>query len=271
MKKRTVLKKQSVRKKRFSHFWRSFSGLFTLALKMSVFLVALFVVSFLFLSLYEYLLTSDHIRLKEVIIRGADENLKQEILERSKLNFDLSLLAIDLRDLQQQLGALPWVKSVQIKKDFPHTLVIRVDRQSILALVVAGDRYYYLNTDGEIFKELDPSDSVDYPVVTGIPADFDKEGGKLKLAAHILDELKNESGAWSLKDLAEINLGPEGSVDLYSLSYAAVIKFKGTELDSKKEELKKILAHLNRQGLIKMVKAIDLNYREGAVVSFYQS
>lgn len=270
MKKRPAIKAQPAPKKRLFHFWRSLSLAFTLAVKISVFLVALFVVSFLFLSLYGYLVTSDHIKLKEVIVKDVDENLKQELLERSKLNFDLSLLAINLNDLKQQMETHPLVRSVQIKKHFPHTLVVHVERESILALIVA-DRHYYLNIYGEVFKELDPSDNVDYPIVTGVSDDWPNEQDKLKLAVDILNDLKVESGAWSLNDLSEIHIEPDGSVDLYSLSYSAVIKFKGPELRSKKSELKKVLAHLNRNGQIKMVKTIDLNYREGAVISFHQS
>ena len=243
---------------------------FIIATKISVFLVALFVVSFLFLSLYEYLLTSNHIRLKQVTFKGADENLKRELLERSKLNFDLSLLAINLHDLKQRMEAHPWVRSVQIKKHFPHSLVVQVNKERILALI-AGDKYYYMNIYGEIFKELDPLESVDYPIVTGISDDFKREQTKLKLVAHILNDLENDSGAWSLRDLAEIHVEPSGTVALYSLSYSAVVKFNGTEHLLNKDELKKVLAHLKQNGLIKMVKAIDFNYREGAVVSFNQS
>lgn len=243
---------------------------FTIAMKISVFLVALFVVSFLFLSLYEYLLTSDHIKLEEVTFKGADEHLKRELLERSKLNFDLSLLAINLHDLKQRMENHPWVRSVQIKKHFPHGLVVQVNKESILALI-AAEKYYYMNIYGEVFKELDPSDNVDYPIVTGISGDFSKEQDKLKLAAQILNHSENDSGPWSLKDLSEIHVGPGGTVDLYSLSYAAVVKFKGSEHHLKKDELKKVLTHLKRNGLIKIVKTIDFNYREGAVVSFHQS
>ena len=264
------MKKQSIRKKGFFNFWRSLAVFFTIAIKISVFLVALFVVSFLFLSLYEYLLTSHHIRLKEVTFKGADEHLKRELLERSKLNFDLSLLAINLHDLKQRMETHPWVRSVQIKKQFPHGLVVQVNREGILALI-AAKKYYYINIHGEVFKQLDPSDSVDYPIVTGISDDFSKEQDKLKLVARILNHLEIDSGPWSLKDLSEIHVKPSGTVDLYSLSYAAVVKFNGSEHHIKKDELKKVLAHLKRNGLIKIVKTIDFNYREGAVVSFHQS
>ena len=36
----------------------------------------------------------------------------------------------------------------------------------------------------------------------------------------------------------------------------------------KKDELIKIVEHLNRTGRIHMVKSIDLDFRDGAVVSF---
>ena len=47
-----------------------------------------------------------------------------------------------------------------------------------------------------------------------------------------------------------------------------VLKMGCNEFDEKKIELKKILGHLKETGRIEMVKAIDLNYTKGAVVSF---
>ena len=47
-----------------------------------------------------------------------------------------------------------------------------------------------------------------------------------------------------------------------------MIKMGSNKYDNKKGELYKIVKHLKKTGLNYRVKAIDLNYRDGDVVSF---
>jgi len=227
-------------------------------------------ISLFFLSLYQYFLDSPYMRIEEVIIKGVDEDLKNEILEISDLSSDVSLLALNLSRLKKQLEGHTWIKSIELEKQFPHKLIIKAEKE-VPRAVVSLDKIYYMNRWGEIFKAVTVSEDIDYPVVTGIDEDADQKESKLKLAAHVLDLLETESGPWSINELSEIHISKKGDLSLYSISLSAVVMINGAEIREKKDELKKVVTHLRRKGLIHTVKKIDMNYKNGTVVSFIKS
>jgi len=270
MKRKSILNKQVVKRKReknSSKVWRFIRRVCSFSFKLSLLLIGLAALSMLFLSLYQYLLTSPHIRLEQVIVTGVDEGLKRELHEISQLSTDMSLLGINLNELKQKIETHPWIRSVEMEKRFPHTLIIQAEKEVPRALV-AVDKLSFMNRWGTIFKEADQTDDMDYPVITGVSQIGSDRGEQLKFAARILDILESETGPWSLEKLSEINVNRNGDISLYSISMRAVINIKGSELETKRGELNKIVRHLKRTGLIHMVKAIDLNHRNGAVVSF---
>ena len=270
MKRRSILDRQSVKKrnpKNISKIWRIMRLVGSLSLKLSLLLIGMVAVSLLFLSLYQYLFTSPYIKLEQVIFTGVDEEIKLELIEMSKLSSELSLLTINLNRVKEMMERHPWIRSVELEKRFPHTLIIRAEKEVPRALVIL-DKMSYMNRWGKIFEEVSRTDNVDYPVITGISKAGDKRDKQLKLAARVLDLFESEEGAWSYKELSEIHINNDGDVSLYSTSLPVVIKMGSSELDVKKAEMKKIVNHLKKTGRIHTVKAIDLNYGNGAVVSF---
>ncbi|MBW1805377.1 MAG: FtsQ-type POTRA domain-containing protein [Deltaproteobacteria bacterium] len=270
MKRKSVLNKQSVKRKqpkKVSKIWGMMRLVGSLSFKISIFLVGMVSISVLFLTLYQYLISSPHIRLEEVVFTDVDEDIKREIVEMARLNTDMSLLTINLHEIKERVERHPWIRSVEMEKRFPHTLIIQVEKEQPQALV-ALDKLAYMNRFGKIFKELGEMDETDYPVVTGVIKAGAGQDTQLRLAAQVLKLFESGKGAWSPEELAEIHVGENGELSLYSISIPAVIRINGRELDAKNGELKKIVKHLKKTGRIHTVKAIDMNYRNGAVVSF---
>jgi len=272
MKKRTILSGQAVKKKRkhpkdYSGFFRMIKSASSLSLKILCLGIVVVSVSALFLYLYQYMISSPYMRLEEVRISGVDETIKRELIEISDLDSELSLLTINLKDLKKKMESHTWVRKVELEKCFPNILLVRAEKEIPYA-IVALDKLYYINRWGIPFKELEYSDNKDFPVITGIsPGDKDT-ARNMKLAAGILSVFESEKGAWSMEDLSEIHFEKGRKVSLYSTSMPMVLKMGYDKLAVKKKELKKILAHLKETGRIHMVKAIDLNYSDGAIVSF---
>lgn len=272
MKKRTILSGQSVKKKRkhpkdFSGFFRMIKGASSLSMKILCLCIVVVSVSALFLYLYQYLISSPYMMLEEVRISGVDETIKRELIEKSDLDSELSLLTINLKDLKQKMESHTWVRKVELEKCYPNLLLVRAEKEIPYA-IVALDKLYYINRWGTPFKELEYSDDKDFPVITGISLRGTDSDHYMKLAVDILSVFKSDKGAWSMEDLSEIHFEEGEKVSLYSTSMPMVLKMGYDELAFKKKELRKILAHLKETGRIHMVRAIDLNYSDGAVVSF---
>ena len=270
MRRRSSQKKQGKKGKgpgKLLRTWWIFRLVASSFLKFSFVLISLVVISMLFLSLYGYLLSSPHIRLEQVVFEGIDEQMKNELLTMSDLNFDLSLLAIDMNELKQTMEKHPWVRSVDMEKRFPHTLVIWVEKEEPWAVVVQ-DKLYYMNRWGGIFKEVAAGENFDYPVITGIAPEGDEREKDLHYALQVLKSLSPETAPWSLDNLSEIHVRERGDVSLYFSSLPVVVNLKGEDLAEKMDDLKRLVEHLEKTGRIHMVRGINLNYRDAAVVAF---
>jgi cell division protein FtsQ len=270
MKRRSVLKKQLVekgKKRRFEEYLGVFRRIGSWVLKGSLLVVALLGISFIFVSLYGYLLESPYIKLGEVVITGVDEKLKSELMEMAQLDFEASLLAINLKDVKGSLERHPWVRSVDLEKHFPHTLMIRVEREEAKA-IVAMDKLYYLSPSSKVFKALDPGDETDFPVITGVSGKEEDKQKLLSMAMQVLRALENQREPWSVKSLSEVNVRKDGGAILYFSHFPGSVKIRGSDLAARLDDLKKVVEHLNSVGRIHMVRTINLNYNEGAAVSF---
>ena len=270
MKRKSILAKQAVNRqtvKGLPEAWRAFRRLGSLFLKVSFLLVVLAVMSLAFLSLYGYLLTSPYIRLEQVEISGVEDELKSELLEMAEPNYEQSLLAINLDELKQRLEKHPWVRSVDLEKSFPHSLVIRVEKEEPLALALTG-KLFYMNRWGKLFKELGPDERIDFPVVTGLSEKEKERQKELEEAVKVLRLFESQEPPWSLSNLSEVHVKEDGSVSLYFSFIPGVVKLTVTDLATKFDELKKVVEHLTSTGRIHMVRTINLDYRDGAAVSF---
>jgi cell division protein FtsQ len=270
MKRKSILKKQAVekeKKRRFGDLFKVFRRIGSWVFKGSFLVIALLGISFLFVSLYGYLLKSPFIRLGQVVITGVDEKLKYQLIEMAKLDFEASLLAINLPELKSSLEKHPWIRSVDLEKHFPHTLMIKVEKEEPKA-IVAMDRLYYLSPSSKVFKALDPGDETDLPVITGVSGKEEDKQKLLSMAVEILKALEKQKEPWSAKNLSEVHIRKDGDAILYFSHFPGSVKIRGSDFAAKLDDLKKIVEHLNGAGRIHMVRTINLHYDEGAVVAF---
>ncbi|MBN2061508.1 MAG: FtsQ-type POTRA domain-containing protein [Deltaproteobacteria bacterium] len=270
MERRSLLKKQYIERKKpkaGKSNWTGIKKAGSLSFKCLLLMSGVLVISYVFLSMYQYLLTSPYMKLEEVVIADVDEDTKNILMDLADLNSDMSLLAINIIELKDKLESHPWIRSVDIEKHFPHRLIIRAEKE-VPRAIVAFEKLAYVNRWGMVFSETVQTDDMDYPVITGVDKNKDDMDERLRIAVSILNVLEAEPEPWSIKELSEIHLEKDGDVSLYPVSIPIAVNIRGSELAGKKAKLKKIINHLTSKGLIHTVKRIDMNYDNSAVVSF---
>lgn len=273
MKRKSILSKQSVKRRHpadFSGIFSAFRTVSSFSLKAACLLFGVISISLLFLYLYQYLVSTPYIKLKEVSIEGVDDSLRKELVELAGLGSDLSLLTLDLNGMKKKMESHPWVRAVELEKSFPSLLRIKVEREEPFAIVVL-DRLYYMNRMGRAFKEVKYFENKDYPVITGITEEKYSRDDYLKVAAGILAVFENDKGAWSIDKLSELHFNDIDRVSLYSTVLPVVLRMGCMELAEKKKDLVEIIDHLKSSGQIHMVKAIDMNYEDGALISLREA
>lgn len=251
----------------FAAAWQVFCWAGSSFFKVTCLLVCLMMISVLLLAGYQFLLQSPYIRLEQVIISGVEEKLKRELLEISGLRPDMTLLAVNLRELKQNLEQHPWIMSVELQKHYPNTLEVRARKEEPWALV-SNHGLYYMNRHGHVFKEVEGAESLDFPVISG---DFEDEGQRkrnLDRAAHVLRILEGSGLDWMKKEISEVHYRNTGNVSLYFQSMPAMVQVRARDLERKIDDLNRIVEHLRETDQINRATGINLHYRDGAVISF---
>ena len=271
MKRQSVLNKQSVKKQKKRDLFAVFrfipsvgSGL----LKVLFVVAGVAVISLSFVFLYYYLVSSPYMKLKQVDMEGVDRKTRHELIQACGLSPDLSLLELNLNELRQKMETHPWIRSVKLIRRFPHTLIVQAEKESPSALVLM-EKVCYMNRWGEIIKEANEWEDMDFPVITGVSGKDPKAlKEQLERAALILKTLEPENGLWSLNELSEIHVNRDGRMSIYFNHMTAEIKLMSCDLQSKMDGLKKVAEHLRSTGRIHQVTSINLNHVDGALVSF---
>lgn len=260
-------KKKAKGKKKATPLWRGIGFLCSCLIKFSCLVILIGMISLLFVTIYGYFLKSPYMRIEEVAITGVDESMKEALLDLSGITTGTNFLAADLYEAQKRMEDHPWVHAVTIKKHFPKKLTFQVQTE-IPSAVVAANTLYYMNPRGKIFAEAEQSSAKDYPIITGVSMEDEHYERHLSWAAEVLQELKSEKSPWSLKELSEVHVEKEGTLDLYYNTFPAVIHLRSGELREKMANIKKVVAHLKETGQIHRVRGINLVYQGSAVVSF---
>lgn len=277
MKRRSVLDKQAAARKKTSRplsktgdskAWGAATSVAAFFIKFSSFAMAVIMISVLFVSIYEYMLTSPYIQIKKIVVTGVEGPVKDELLDRPELAPGSSLLGLNLDKLKRAMEQNRWIQSVQLEKQFPHTLIIHVVQEEPWAVAAMGGDLYYVDRSGEIFAKAEPGRELDYPVITGLHKNARTRREQLRWATHVLRILESQKPPWSFKDISEVHVEDDGNVDLYFNALPVGIQVMAMEMDERMNDLKRLVAYLNQTGRIHMVNEINLNYREGAAVSF---
>lgn len=274
MKKRSVLNKQTVKrrspkiqkKKTGMPVFKAISQVGPVLLKCTLFFFVIAGTSLALMYCYHCLLTSPYLRLEKVEVTGVDQDIRSDLTDRCSLNSDLNLLALNLNDLKRKMEEHPWIRSVRLERQLPHTLLVHAEKNSPLAIVVL-DEIYLMNEHCEVFKQISDSDKLDFPVITGVCGRGQKAHWQLHRAAQAIRILASQKKPWSLGELSEIHINNEG-ISLYFKHLAASITVLSDDLEYKMRGLKKVTRHLQKEGRLHLVTGIDLNSVDGAVVSF---
>jgi len=255
------------RRRGFSIFKRTLGQLGFGLLKIFLFLLVLGALSLTFISGYQILTSSPYFRLHNIVLTGVNDDLREEVIKISGLRERESLLSIDPVTIKGNIEAHPWIKSVFLKKEFPHTLYIKAEKQEAVAIVLLR-RMYFMDREGVIFKEVERDEPVDFPVVTGLSAGDKKNGAYLKEVVSFLNALFLMDTPLSVERLSEIHVEEDGTLTIFFNKLPFKVFFGRDDFIRKIDSLTHIIKHLRAAHRLSQVRSIDLGYSDRAVVAF---
>jgi cell division protein FtsQ len=210
-----------LRKKRFLKPKEIKKIIFT-SLHFILFLSLILIVSILLNHLLKVIVQSSYFSLKDIRFEGCKKVTPLELMKLTQIKEGSNLFTINLRELAQRLNSNPWIKDVKVKRIFPHTLKIKVNERIPVALV-NHKKLFLVDKEGILFKEVEPGDDIDMPVITGLS--FSEPSSKLIKKALALLEIADKTGVLPKDRISEIHIDNNYGFTLYTLKKAIPIRF----------------------------------------------
>lgn len=224
---------------------------------------------------YQYLLTTPYFCIKcpeGIKIEGQVLSNPAAVLNEMHLKVGSSLLAIQPLKVERALLQQPWVAHAELTRIWPDQVRLTVREHHPLALVKVDNKLYLMDTQGILFKAMEPHDPHDFPVITGLRVEhFQRvEGNMTPLLAKVFDFieiLKEKNNCLNLATVSEINVDSERGITIYpaDLNLGVSIGFQGHS--QKLANLQKVLPQLKQHGDLANIEKIDLNYPQRVLVS----
>ena len=144
--------------------------------------VAAFATPFLGARAYEYLMSTGHFMVRDVMVAGAKHLEQPEILSLAGIRSGTHILASDLNAMERRIESHPWVANAQVQRELPDRLIVTIDEHRPVAYMVL-DRMWLVNASGEPFSEATRGNILPLPIITGLkPSAFAEDASTAEAA-----------------------------------------------------------------------------------------
>ncbi len=215
----------------------------------------------------QVLLESGYFAVKQVRVEHQSKVTESDILAASDIHLGDGIFDLDLHLIGRKIAENPWVARAEVERAFPDEVIIRVTERQPQAIADLG-YLYYVDAGGEIFKLLDSTDSLDFPVITGIDREYmlnhpDEVHEKLRKALGLMQALR-EGRQFNLEDVSEIFIDPQQGLTVHTLVGGVPIHMGHGEFDYKLRSLERVYEDLEPR--LSALKYIDLNVVDRVIV-----
>ncbi len=111
---------------------------------------------------------ADFFSISNIIVKGNSVLDKESIITASGISKGDNLFKISIKNIKKNLRLIPYIKTVQIKRKLPKTLLISVkEREENFAIYYLGS-YIYIDDEGRVLNVLINKKNKDIPIVKGL-------------------------------------------------------------------------------------------------------
>lgn len=235
-------------------------------IRMVLFLSLIFVTTIPLNYVGDLVVSSSYLALRHIRFEGCNNVHPQELIKLTQVREGTNILFLHLEELAQRINANPWVKEVKIEKVFPHLLNIKVEERVPVALI-NHEKLFLVDREGNLFKEVEPNDNTDLPVITGIS--FSELNAQLiKEVLNLLDNA-DQVGILPKEEVSEVHFDKDYGLTFYTLKDAIPIRMGIGDF----QEKLKLLASIKEDMEVRRIepKAIDIISLEEAHVKVASS
>lgn len=219
--------------------------------------------SLLFVFVHDWITQCKYFRADTVAVNGTDRLDPVDIQKAAHIWEGVNILSINLTTVRKRLISEPWIAEANIRRDFPAAITIDIDEHRPLAVIDFGRRFL-INTDGEVFKEIEKNRFAELPVIQGIAypdwhASEDDARSKMFSSAMTVLRLGSRSGSVVPNErIKKIIVDEEIGLTLETEAQAEKIALGYGNYKKKYRRFETICAHMQWPQDTRPFHAIDL-------------
>ena len=161
-------------------------------------------------------------RVEEITVTGSTTYTEQQIIDATGVEMEDNLFLVQKVPTGRKiLGALPYIKEVNIRRDLPNGLVITVNEcVPVAALKGEGSSWWIMDSSGKLLEQGDAALAKPYMKITGMEALKPSAGGRVAVSAEETTKLD------SLKSILAALEGRGMYADVNSMDLSAVTEIR---------------------------------------------
>jgi cell division protein FtsQ len=228
-------------------------------------------VSLLFVFSYDFLTQCDYFRAKRVWVTGMRRLTQEQVLQDAKITDGVNIFSVNLTKVRKRLLGQPWIEDAQVSRELPSGIHIGIKEQVPLAILDLG-RKFIINTQGEIFKEMDASDQCSLPIISGLEfSDINVKGEPRSIPFNAVMKIlalgEEPKSILPYESIKRIDVDREMGLTIYAFDHIREIKIGYNDYPSKYEMLKDVLFYMKKNDSFSHLESIDLKNLNRIVVN----
>lgn len=195
-------------------------------------------------------------KIDDIVITGRDKTAKKDILNALQLSRETNILNLDLRDLQQKVEQLPWVRHAVVKRRFfPNIIQIDIRERQVQSIWQLDHKFRPIDGEGNV---IEADYTPDHPILLIVG-----EGAPENITA-LMKSITDDQNIFQRIKVANYISGRRWNIVLDDVENGITVKLPEKHID---EAWKKLLKLNTTQGLLKRkLTIIDLRFPNKVIV-----
>jgi cell division protein FtsQ len=211
-------------------------------------------------ALAAWVLFSNHFVVQGIEIHGTTRVPREWTAGAVESLHGSHILALPLEAVESELAKHPWVWQVEVRKELPDQVVVKILEKSPVALLRRGEELHYLAADGTVIDRLDSRRGpTDLPLFSGHRADQ----GSLQEALAALEAFHLAMPEVA-KGISEVELMGQGDLRLFTSHFPFPIVVRGEDIAGGLQSLREHLTEVLEA--YPAVAAVDVRFPRQIVV-----
>lgn len=210
---------------------------------------------------YVYWKPANFLKVEQVLVQGARRLSTEEVVKAARVKPGDVFFAVKPKRLERWLKRDPWIKEATVRTIPPGKVIITVKEREAVALLKA-EKLFYLDPEGNPFKEVIRGDEVDYPVITGLDASYPKgkDGRNKKILGEALRFLQvvKEFQFPPLGNISELNVTEAYGLILFTLNEGLEIRMGSPPYRDKLWRLNEVIKM--QPGAVSRARYVDVSF-----------